>query len=58
MIKDWLAEYNPKNKDEAQSGLREIMQEVALAGLYHGGFFEKRHLPSPLNLVGLRQQRL
>lgn len=41
MIKDWLAEYNPKNKDEAQSALREIMQEVALAGLYRGGFFEK-----------------
>lgn len=41
MIKDWLAEYNPKNKEEAQSALREIMQEVALAGLYRGGFFEK-----------------
>lgn len=41
MIKDWLAEYNPKNKDEAQAALREIMQEVALAGLYRGGFFEK-----------------
>jgi predicted nucleotidyltransferase component of viral defense system len=41
MIKEWLAEYNPKNKDEAQSALREIMQEVALAGLYRGGFFEK-----------------
>jgi len=41
MIKDWLAEYNPKNKGEAQSALREIMQEVALAGLYRGGFFEK-----------------
>ncbi len=41
MIKDWLSEYNPKNKDEAQSALREIMQEVALAGLYRGGFFEK-----------------
>jgi predicted nucleotidyltransferase component of viral defense system len=41
MIKDWLAEYNPKNKDEAQLALREIMQEVALAGLYRGGFFEK-----------------
>jgi len=25
MIKDWLAEYSPKNKDKAQSGLREIM---------------------------------
>lgn len=41
MIKDWLAEYKPKNKDEAQSALREIMQEVALAGLYRSGFFEK-----------------
>jgi predicted nucleotidyltransferase component of viral defense system len=41
MIKDLLAEYNPKNKDEAQSALREIMQEVALAGLYRAGFFEK-----------------
>lgn len=41
MIKDWLAEYNPKNKDQAHSALREIMQEVALAGLYRGGFFEK-----------------
>lgn len=41
MIKDWLAEYNPKNKDEAQSALREVMQEVALAGLYRSGFFEK-----------------
>jgi len=41
MIKDWLAAYNPKNKDEARSVLREIMQEVALAGLYRGGFFGK-----------------
>ncbi len=41
MIKQWLAEYNPKNKVEAQSALREIMQEVALVGLYRGGFFEK-----------------
>ncbi len=41
MIKDWLAEYKPANKEEAQSALREIMQEVALAGLYRAGFFEK-----------------
>ena len=41
MIKEWLTGYNPKNKDEAQAALREIMQEVALAGLYRGGFFEK-----------------
>src|SRR6188508_585332 len=41
MIKDWLVEYNPKNKEEAESALREIMQEVALAGLGRSGFFEK-----------------
>ena len=41
MIKDWLAEYKPANKEEAQNALREIMQEVALAGLYRAGFFEK-----------------
>lgn len=41
MIKDWLAEYHPTTKNEAQSALREIMQEIALAGLYRAGFFEK-----------------
>lgn len=41
MIKDWLSEYNPKNKDEAKSALREIMHGVALAGLYRSRFFEK-----------------
>ncbi|MBX2969916.1 MAG: nucleotidyl transferase AbiEii/AbiGii toxin family protein [Cyclobacteriaceae bacterium] len=41
MIKEWLAEYNPANKNEAHTALREIMQEVALAGLYRSGFFEK-----------------
>lgn len=41
MIKEWLASYNPVNKDDAAQALREIMQEVALAGLYRKGFFEK-----------------
>lgn len=41
MIKEWLESYNPKNKEEAQSALREIMQEIALAGLYRSRFFEK-----------------
>lgn len=41
MIRDWLKEYHPSNKDEATQALREIMQEVALAGLYRKGFFEK-----------------
>jgi predicted nucleotidyltransferase component of viral defense system len=41
MIKEWLERYKPKNKEEAQAALREIMQEIALAGLYRSGFFEK-----------------
>jgi predicted nucleotidyltransferase component of viral defense system len=41
MIKEWLAAYNPKNQDEAEQALREIMQEIALAGLQRKGFFEK-----------------
>ena len=41
MIKDWLDSYNPKNKEEALAGLREIMQEITLAGLNRSGFFEK-----------------
>jgi len=41
MIKEWLQEYQPKNMEEAGLALREIMQEVALAGLYRAGFFEK-----------------
>jgi predicted nucleotidyltransferase component of viral defense system len=41
MIKEWLESYKPKNKEEAQPALREIMQEIALAGLYRSGFFEK-----------------
>lgn len=41
MIKEWIGEYNPKNTDEVLSALREIMQEVALAGLSRTDFFEK-----------------
>jgi hypothetical protein len=41
MIEDWLKEYNPKNQREAFDALREIMQEIALAGLSRSGFFEK-----------------
>lgn len=41
MIKQWLEEYNPKTKVEAEQALREIMQEIALAGLQRSGFFEK-----------------
>lgn len=41
MIKEWLDTYKPANKEEALQALREIMQEVALAGLQRAGFFEK-----------------
>lgn len=41
MIKEWLDEYKPTNKAEAEQALREIMQEIALAGLERSGFFEK-----------------
>ena len=41
MIKEWLEEYKPTNHDEAESALREIMQDIALAGLGRSGFFEK-----------------
>ncbi|WP_246862720.1 nucleotidyl transferase AbiEii/AbiGii toxin family protein [Pedobacter sp. KBS0701] len=41
MIKDWLDSYHPANREEAKGALREIMQEIALAGLNRAGFFEK-----------------
>ena len=41
MIKEWIESYNPKNNEEAQSALREIMQEITLAGLQRSSFFEK-----------------
>jgi len=41
MIKEWIESYNPKNREQANQALREIMQEIALAGLQRSGFFEK-----------------
>ena len=41
MITEWLEQYKPKNNLEAEQALREIMQEVALAGLQRSGFFEQ-----------------
>ena len=41
MIKDWISEYDPKNEDEILSALREIMQEITLAGLSRTNFYEK-----------------
>lgn len=41
MIKEWIAKYNPQNEEEILAALREIMQEIALAGLSRTDFFEK-----------------
>jgi len=41
MIKEWIGEYDTKNTEDVLSALREIMQEVALAGLSRTNFFEK-----------------
>ncbi len=41
MIKEWLEEYKFANQQEAKDGMREIIQEIALAGLSCTGFFEK-----------------
>ncbi|PRD46823.1 nucleotidyl transferase AbiEii/AbiGii toxin family protein [Sphingobacterium haloxyli] len=41
MIKEWIDDYNPQNQQDAFNALREIMQEIALAGLERTGFFEK-----------------
>lgn len=41
MIKEWIQEYRPGNQQQAEAALREVMQEVALAGLQRTGFFQK-----------------
>jgi len=41
MIREWLDSYKPGNEQDAKDALREIMQEIALAGLYRTGFFER-----------------
>lgn len=41
MIKEWIAEYGPKNEEEILSTLREIMQEITLTGLSRTDFYEK-----------------
>lgn len=41
MIETMLNRYSINNTNDYHQALREIMQEIALAGLYRGGFFEK-----------------
>ena len=41
MIKEWIEGYKPQNEEEILAALREIMQEITLAGLSRTDFFEK-----------------
>ena len=41
MLEQMLARYNALSDDDRYNAMREIMQEIALAGLYRGGFFKK-----------------
>lgn len=40
-IEAMLARYHPQNNDERENAIKEIIQEIALAGLSRGGFFDK-----------------
>lgn len=41
MIREWIDTYHPANEEEALSALREIMQEITLAGLSRTDFYKK-----------------
>ena len=41
MIAEWIESYAPKNRDDYEQAMREIMQQIALAGLYRVGFYNK-----------------
>ena len=44
VIETMLAKYNPKNNEERENAIKEIIQEIALAWLSRGDFFEKAAL--------------
>ena len=39
-IEEMLKNYNPKSKNEYENAIQEIMQEIALMGLWRAKFFE------------------
>lgn len=41
IVEAMLKRYNPKNNEERENAAKEIIQEIALAGLSRGGFFKK-----------------
>jgi predicted nucleotidyltransferase component of viral defense system len=40
MLQQWLDSYHPKSIEDSRNALREMMQEIALAGLYRAGFYK------------------
>ena len=42
VIQTMIAKYNPQNDEERESAIKEIIQEIALAGLSRAGFLTKR----------------
>lgn len=40
-IEAMLSKYNPQNNNDRENAIKEIIQEIALAGLSRGGFFKK-----------------
>lgn len=40
-IEAMLAKYDPQNNEERENAIKEIVQEIALAGLSRGGFFDR-----------------
>ena len=40
-IEVMLSKYNIQNNDDRENAIKEIIQEIALSGLSHGGFFDK-----------------
>ncbi len=41
IINIMLEKYNPQNSEDRENAIKEIVQEIALSGLSHAGFFEK-----------------
>ncbi len=41
VVEAMLDRYHPNNNEERENAIKEIIQEIALAGLSRGGFFEK-----------------
>ncbi len=41
MLREWIQDdFAPVNRDEVKAAMRQVMQQVALAGLYRAGFFD------------------